>query len=193
MAVDDSTAVAAVYAEALLDLAQEKGAAEDLRDELDGLRQLLADDSRTAAFFTSPLVDARLRAAALDRAFRGKASDLLADALQVIARKGRLELMPAIAEEYRRLVDRRQGIVDARVTSAVALSAELRERLAAELGKALGKTARLSERVDPELLGGVVVEVEGWKFDSSVSAQLQRLQTNLLERAANEIVRGREA
>ena len=79
------------------------------------------------------------------------------------------------------------------LTTAVPLSAELRDRLAAELAKALAKTPRLAEVVEPGILGGVVIEVDGKKFDSSVSSQLRRLEANLLERATNEIVRGREA
>ena len=103
------------------------------------------------------------------------------------------DLLPAIAQSYRALRDQRQGVVDAVVTTAVPLSAELRDRLAAELAKALAKTPRLAEVVEPGILGGVVIEVDGKKFDSSVSSQLRRLEANLLERATNEIVRGREA
>ncbi len=190
---DSQLAVASVYAEALLDLAQERNAVDALSDELQSIAAMLERDPATAALFASPLVDARARAAALERIFRGNASELLADSLQVIQRKGRLELLPAIAQSYRALRDQRQGVVDAVVTTAVPLSTELRDRLAAELAKALAKTPRLAEVVEPGILGGVVIEVDGKKFDSSVSSQLRRLEANLLERATNEIVRGREA
>ena len=194
MTFDDSQlAVASVYAEALLDLAQERNAVDALSDELQSIAAMLERDPATSALFSSPLVDARARAAALERIFRGNASELLADSLQVIQRKGRLELLPAIAQSYRALRDQRQGVVDAVVTTAVPLSTELRDRLSAELAKALAKTPRLAEVVEPGILGGVVIEVDGKKFDSSVSSQLRRLEANLLERATNEIVRGREA
>ena len=190
---DSQLAVASVYAEALLDMAQERGAVDELSAELQSIAAMFDRDPATAALFSSPMVDARARAAALERIFRGNASELLADSLQVIQRKGRLELLPAIAEAYRALRDQRQGVVDALVTSAVPLSAELRDRLTRELAQALAKQPRLAEIVEPAILGGVVIEVDGKKFDSSVSSQLRRLEANLLERATNEIVRGREA
>ena len=190
---DSQLAVASVYAEALLDMAQERGAVDELSAELQSIAAMFDRDPATAALFSSPMVDARARAAALERIFRGNASELLADSLQVIQRKGRLELLPAIAEAYRALRDQRQGVVDALVTTAVPLSAELRDRLTRELAQALAKQPRLAEIVEPAILGGVVIEVDGKKFDSSVSSQLRRLEANLLERATNEIVRGREA
>jgi F-type H+-transporting ATPase subunit delta len=190
---DQQMAVASVYAKAMLDLAEERSVAESLLEELRDFAAYLEKDAAAADFFASPLVDARARAAALERAFRGKASDLLSDSLQVIQSKGRLGLVPAIARAYGEEYDRRRGVVDAKITTAIALSPELRERLRAELAAALGKTMRLQEVVDPELLGGLVIETSGRKLDSSVTSQLARLSNGLLERATNEIVRTRDA
>ena len=86
-----------------------------------------------------------------------------------------------------------RSLASARVTTAIALSPDLRESLRKELAAALGKTPRLEEVVDPRLLGGLVIETSGRKLDSSVTSQLGRLSVGLLERATNEIVRTRDA
>ena len=76
--------IAAVYAEALYRLAAENGSEDALLGELASVAEYLRSDAGAAAFFSSPLVDAKTRARVLEKAFRGRASELLADALQVV-------------------------------------------------------------------------------------------------------------
>jgi F-type H+-transporting ATPase subunit delta len=184
-------AVASVYAEAIYRLAEEKGSEEALLQELESVAEYLDTDAGAAAFFSSPLVDAKTRARLLEKAFRGRASELLTDSLRIVQRKGRLELLPVIVAAYRACHDQRRSVVDARVTSAVALSDAQRAALSAAIEAGLAKRPRLLERVDPEILGGLVIEVGGCKLDDSVAAQLRKLEMEFLERASGEIVRAR--
>lgn len=190
---DQVMAVAGVYAESLYDVASESGAADALLDELTSLSELLAKDSGLADFLSSPLVDAKVRAAAIEKVFRGRASDLFVDALQVVNRKGRSALLPSIAEAYRRRVDRAANRVDVDVRSAVPLTDVLRADLQAAIKSYSGKNARLHERVDERLLAGMVVQVGDQKFDSSAASQLARLETALLDRASRQIQQGATA
>jgi F-type H+-transporting ATPase subunit delta len=179
-----------VYARAILDLAAAGGGEDDLLGELDDLARLIAGDGELATFFATPLVEEQARSEAIETIFRGRASDLLADALQVINRKGRLALLPAIADAYRGELRRLRGRVDARVTTAVPLSQAQRESLQAALARFSGKAADLVEKVDPGILGGLVVEVGGEKIDSSLSNQLHDAGVMLAGRAAQELHRG---
>lgn len=194
MRIDDRQfAVARVYARALLDLAEETGAAEDLLEELAAAARLADSNPELADFLSSPLVGAETRRQAIERFFRGRASDLLVDALQVVSRKGRLAFLPAIAESYRREHRERRGIVDAEVTSATPLSPALRERLSRAIAARTGRQSQLVERVDPDLLGGLVVRVGDQKIDASVARGLAKLAASLAERASQEILAGRLA
>jgi F-type H+-transporting ATPase subunit delta len=153
--------VARVYARAMLDLAAAQGQEDELLAELAALGEAVAGDPELAAFLASPLVSGEARAEVLEKVFRRRASDLLVDALEVINRKGRLGLLPAIVEAFRGEYRELRGLVDVRVTSAVPLSQAQRTSLAAALAKLTGKKPELIERVDPSILGGLVVEVAG--------------------------------
>jgi F-type H+-transporting ATPase subunit delta len=182
---DRDLQVARIYSRALVSLAASQGAAEELLDELAGVVALLDRDPELESFLSSPLVEQQARAEVIEKVFRGRASDLLVDGLQVINRKGRAGLLRAIAEGYRIEYRELRGLVAACVTTAVPLSPELRRRLTAALADFTGKQPDLEEKLDGAVLGGVVVEVAGKKFDSSVASRLAGLSALLAERAAH--------
>jgi F-type H+-transporting ATPase subunit delta len=189
-AEDHQGGVPQVYAEALLALAEEKGVADDVRAELDGLAELATKDAAFATFLGSPLVESEARRQTFEKLFRGRASDLLVDAIQVINRKGRLALLPAIAASYREEHRKLRGIVEVFVTSAVPLSEALRAQLAAAAARFTGKTPELVERVDATLLGGTVVRIADERIDSSIRTRLHDLSGTLLRRASQEVQSG---
>jgi ATP synthase F1 delta subunit len=194
MATDQQTTLARVYARSILAVAEERGEAEALLDELAAVARLAERDREFADFLMSPLVAVAGRRETLERLFRGQASDLLVDTLQVLNRKGRLALLPAIVRAYRGELRERQGVVDVAVRTAAPLPAPLRERLRAALVRFTGgKRPELHEAVDPGLLGGMVVEVDGSKVDASLAARLRELGAALAQRASQEILRRRTA
>ena len=94
---DTQLAVAAVYSRALLALARERGEEDALLDELTQVADYLARTPAFIDFLGSPLVDGDARQQVIEKAFRGRASDLLVDGLQVLNRKERLGLLAAVA------------------------------------------------------------------------------------------------
>jgi F-type H+-transporting ATPase subunit delta len=186
----DKAAIAAVYAAAMLGLAERRGDADALRAELDELARLARAAPALGAFFANPLIDADRRAESLERMLRGKASDLLVDALQVINRKGRIGLLSAIAAAYAARHDVLRGVIEVRVASAVPLDGGQRERLRAAVRAKTGCEPRLVESVDAELLGGLVIRLGDRKADASIATRLHTLVAALLARATQEIVRG---
>src|SRR6185295_19127847 len=96
--VDDrDLSLGRLYARAMLELASEKGEEDALGEELRELVRAVGENAELADFLATPLIDDDHRAATLERNFRGKASDLLVDSLQVLRRKGRLGKLAAIA------------------------------------------------------------------------------------------------
>jgi F-type H+-transporting ATPase subunit delta len=179
-----------VYAKAMLDLAVAQNQADELLAELTDLGHVIAADPELGVFLGSPLVAGGVRAEALEKIFRRRASDLLADSLEVINAKGRLGLLPQIIDAYRGEFRALRGMVDARVVSAVPLTPALRANLIAAIASFTGKTPDLAERVDPAILGGLVVEVAGEKIDSSLMSRLHDVSSVLAQRAAHELHRG---
>jgi len=182
--------VARVYARAMLDLAAAQDQADALLEELQQLGQAIAGNPELATFLASPLVSGEARAEVLEKVFRRRASDLLVDALEVINRKGRLGLLPAIIEAYRGEYRALRGLVDALVTTAVPLTPAQRTRLTQAIAALTGKQPELIERVDRAILGGLVVEVAGEKIDTSLATQLHDVGAALAQRAALELHRG---
>ena len=188
---ESGMAVGRLYGKAMLSLAEERGQAEELLAELEELVALLDRNPELEELFESPLVEDEDRARLLEKVFRGRASDLLVDALQVINRKGRLGLLRAIAAGYRIEYRDARGIADARVRTAVPLSDAQRARVRETVVRFTGKQVHLIEKVDPAILGGIVIHVDGRKIDGSLASRLRELAELVGERASQEIVRAR--
>lgn len=190
---DRHTAVAKVYAIAILELAERKGEEDSLLEELQELASYLDENPDFDAFLSSPMIEDSARERVIEKVFRSHASDLLVDALQIINRKGRLELLRAIVETYRLADQERRGIVDVSLTTAVPLSDGMRARIKEVVKRSWGKEANLSETVDASLLGGLVLQIEDQKIDTSMARQLAAFRVKLLDRASLEIQSRQEA
>lgn len=186
---DKERSLARIYAEAMLVAAA--GAEQAFVDDLDGLVGLLDRDPAFEAVLANPLINAAGKRALIDKALRGQLGDILVDGLQVMRKKGRLGLVRELARAVHEIWLARQGKVEVRVTSAVPLSPALREDLVRAAAQRIGKQPVLVERVDPKLLGGLVVRARDGKFDSSVARTLARIEAQLLERASNELLSGK--
>jgi len=183
--------VGRLYAEAILHVAEEGGQAESLLEELNGLVEYLDRNPEFERFLASPLIEEGPHSQVIEDAFRGKASDLLVDSLLVINRKGRLSALRAIAVAYRAALRDLRGWMDVHVRTAVPLTAPLRARLNQVLAASTSRRPTLIEKVDPALIGGLVIEVEGRKVDASVASRLHDLSEALLARASREIHSGK--
>jgi len=179
-------AVARVYARSMLGLAEQRGEAEALLEELRELAAELDSLPELTAFLASPFIDRERKGAVIEKLLRGSGSDLLVDSLQVINRKRRLSLIAAIAMVFRLEYEKAHDVEVVNAVTAVPLTQGLRERVMAAAEGFTGKRVRLEERVDPGLIGGLVLEIGDQKLDSSVSVDLERLHRSMLERAAVE-------
>lgn len=193
MATDRSSqlAVARVWADSIFALAAAASQEDELLAELDDLVALLDAERDIDGLLASPLVDDEAKRRLLEKAFRGRLTDLLVDALQVLREKGRLGLVRPVAEEYRAEWMRRRNRVEVEVTSAVPLGDDLRQELKFAVAERTNRHPVLKERVDPSILGGIVVLIGDDKFDSSVARELARLEEALLARASRELLSGK--
>ena len=184
---EQELAVAAVYARALLRLARDRVEADQIEEQLADLAGLLDAEPDLDGYLSSPLVDDEARSAALEKAFRNRANPLVVNTLQVMNAKGRLGLLRALAEAFRLENEHRRGEVDVEVTTAIELSEDLRRRIAVTASRYAGKTARLIEKVEPDLLGGLVLKIGDRKIDSSLARRIHDARENLFRRASEEL------
>jgi F-type H+-transporting ATPase subunit delta len=176
--------LARVYAEALLRAAvkQSPQAAVDLGTEMLQLRENLVKHPEVAEFLASPALGKKGKLAFLESALKGNASELLRGLVWTLWKNNRLSLFRSVLTAYLQILDERAGRISVKVTAAVPLTDEQKNTLVATLKEGLNQEPVLDVRVDPELLGGMIVQVGDRVFDTSVRSRLQSLRTVLLER-----------
>ena len=179
--------LAHTYAEALLEAADKKGEADRVADDIEAVAALLAEQPKVEALFSSPAVPHATKGPLLQRAFGGKVSPLVEDFLQLVNRNDRLFLLREIGAAFRELRDAAAKRVRVTVSSAAELPADQLERLKSELSAALGRDPVVVPRVDPDLLGGIVVRVGDKVYDWSVRTRLDTLRTRFLVRGSHEV------
>jgi len=173
-----------VYAAALLALASEAGTTEIVREELEGLARLSEQEPQFTAFLSSAALDADDRELSLERMFRGRLSDLLLNTLQVMNRHGRLALLPQLLRAYTLRLEDARGQVEVTARTAVELDPEQKEQVVELAQRLSGRKPLVEFVVDPELIGGLVLEMADHRYDNSIRRHLAMARRRLLERPA---------
>ena len=170
------------YASALFDLAKEAGALDATEAELDALNALIAGDADLDRVVSSP-ADGRDEQGRVMNAILAKtgASDLTRKFVGLMAGKGRLHLLPSALEGFKTLLSAHRGIVEAEVASARPLDEARKAELIRSLEASEGRKVSLKTRVDPALLGGLVVRIGSKMIDASLRAKLASLQLAMKE------------
>jgi F-type H+-transporting ATPase subunit delta len=188
-----SMRVARIYAEALLDAANQRHEADAVLEELRALvEDVLQAKPALAAFFTNKAVGHDHLADVLNKVFLNRVSDTLANFLMVLNDHDRLDLLRPILAAYKDLNNERNRRMIVQVRSATPLLDHQRERLLQELRQAFQHEPVLETQIDPDLLGGLVVRVGDWLYDASVYTRLETLSNQLSERSQHEIQSGRD-
>ena len=169
------------YAKALHAAAAEAGAGEAAGRELATLLDVLQSNHQAVDMVARPWIKPGDRcAAALALAQQAGCGKLVQDFVALVAERGRLDHLAAIAAAYRDLVDTALGRARAQVRTAVALTDAEKDQLARHLQAALGRQIILEERVDTTLLGGFVAQVGSFILDGSLDGQLARMRERLV-------------
>lgn len=185
---DTIIAVARRYAEALVDAAEKEGQADAALDELAEVdSEVFAKFPGFAAVLATERVPAAERDRILNEVFGGRASDLVLRFLRVLNRHGRLGLLRPVVAEARTIWNRRNRRVPVSVRSAVPLGDDQVQALRDRLQGLVAGTPILSVSTDPDLIGGLVVQVGDQRYDASVKSRLAQLRHRLIEGKTHEI------
>jgi len=167
------------YAEAAFEVARRDGT---LTRWLDDLR--LAADVVTqpdvARAVDSPAIPFATRREILGKLLERRVTPQAYNLVLLLAERGRLSAAPAVAAEYKRLVDRERGVVVATVTSAAPLETAELEAIGARVREMTGARAEIVTVIDPDLIGGVTVRIGDRLIDASVRGRLERLRGHIV-------------
>ncbi len=173
--------VAERYARALFLIAERRGLVFEAQGALQEVLAAVHADPRLGAYFRSPLVPLARKRELLRGPLATGVLPPVAHLVDLLLRKKRLPLFPAVVREFEQRVRRWQGLQAAEAVSAVPLTADELQRLHARLERATGLTLELEARVDPDLIGGLYVRIGDHIIDHSVKGLLASLQDRLFE------------
>jgi F-type H+-transporting ATPase subunit delta len=174
----DLSAAHRIYAKALYEAAQEEGKVELVHEQVDQLRNAAAENGELRAFLDNPEVESTVKGDILARVAQG-ADELVVNFVRLIAEKGRASELAEIADELDVLVAAAEGILDVELTTAYELSDDEFARVVGQIESASGRTVQASRSVDPDLIGGLVLQAGSMMLDASVRGRLERLRQEL--------------
>lgn len=167
-----------MYARALFGAAEEAGRLDAVAGDLAALATAFEEVPELAAFLRNPQVDPAAKAEALEQ-LAASADELFRNFLRLVAEKGRAGELAEIDRELEVLVARAQNRLTVELETAVELSDEEAESIVRQIEKASGRTVDATRRVDPSLIGGIVLNVGSFRADGSVRGRLERLRREL--------------
>lgn len=170
--------VASTYAGALYDSALAADAVAVVAGELEDFHGAIAGSPDLARALTDPGVDSRARKGVVEALTRD-ANPLTASFLQVLVDRGRIAELDQIATAFAARVDAGEGRIEVHATTAVPLPDDLRDLIARRIQEKTGQRVELTASVDPEIIGGLVLRVEGALVDGSLRGRLAELRRAL--------------
>jgi len=173
---------ARVYAEALFDVAKEKGKLDALRDQLGQFADALDSNRDLQVFFFSPYFSSAEKVAGLKRAVSDADAELV-NFLELLIEKQRMPEIFRIRRQLDELWKQENRRIDVTVTSAVTLEPAVVEKVGEEIERQTGQKVELSSRVDAEILGGIVLQVGNKVLDASIRSRLEKLRKSVAQAA----------
>jgi F-type H+-transporting ATPase subunit delta len=175
--------LARVYARSLFEVAREQGKLDELREQVAQFADALDEQRELAVFFFSPYFSTKEKRGGLDSLLEG-ADQILLNFLSLLIENHRMPVIFRIRQEYERLWDEENRTLPVEITSAIELDQATTDSLGRTIGERAGRNVTLSARVDPDILGGIVVRVGNSILDASIRNRLEQLRRHVAQGAS---------
>jgi F-type H+-transporting ATPase subunit delta len=176
---DKSTAI--IFVDALLDVAKKKGTFEQVEKDLDLVCNVITkfDNFRKILFHPSVTRDEKKKL--IKKVFGEAVSNLTKNFLNLLVDRRNEEILEFIPEIYRETINEKKGVLKAKIQTVVPLTEERLNNLRKSLDRLTGKTVEIEAVQEPNILGGMVVQIGNKMIDGSVASRLKNLKTKLME------------
>jgi F-type H+-transporting ATPase subunit delta len=172
--------IADVYARALFEVAEERGTLDDVHDQLGQFADSLSENRNLMQFFFSPYFSTDEKKGALERAIDGGNPEFV-NFLEALIERHRMPVIFRIRDQFDTLWERARKLLPVEVTSAIELDDAIIQSIGERVGEQTGLKVELSSRVDPEILGGLVVRVGNTVLDASIVNRLEQLRKQVAQ------------
>jgi F-type H+-transporting ATPase subunit delta len=167
--------IAQVYSRSLFEVAREQGKLDEIREQLGEFADVLAEERNMQLFFFSPQFSTEEKKEGLHKAVEG-ADEVLVNFLELLLEKHRMPAIFRIRRQFEELWRQENKLLPVHVTSAVELDEETVRKIGEEIGEQTGRKVDLTSRVDPDILGGIVLRVGNSILDASIRNRLEQLR-----------------
>jgi F-type H+-transporting ATPase subunit delta len=167
--------IAQVYARSLFEVAREHSRLDEVRSQLGELAEALEQSRELSLFFFSPYFSTEEKKDGLHRAVSG-ADEIVVNFLELLLEKHRMPLLFRIRARYDALWAQEHRLLPVLVTSAIELDDEIVSSIGERIGERTGRRVQLTRHVEPDILGGIVVQVGNSILDASIRNRLERLR-----------------
>jgi ATP synthase F1 delta subunit len=167
--------IAEVYARALFEVAKEHDILDEIHDDLGAFATALEENRELAVFFFSPYFSSEEKKNGLQRAVTG-ANPVFMNFLETLLERHRMPVIFRIRARFEQLWDEENKLLPVEITSSVQLDKEIVAQIGDRIGEQTGQKVELSSKVDPEILGGLVVRVGNFVLDASIRNRLNQLR-----------------
>ena len=174
--------IAEVYGRSLFEVASEHDDTDEIREQLGQFADALDENRELATFFFSPYFSSAEKREAIQRAISGAEPELI-NFLELLAEKHRMPAIFRIRREFDRLWAQENRQLDVTLTSAVELDPAIAKQVSDEVSKQTDRQVELTSRVDPDILGGLVLQVGNMVLDTSIRSRLERLRREIARAA----------
>ena len=172
--------LAQVYGRSLFQVALEQGKLDELREQIGQFADALDQNRELAVFFFSPYFSTAEKQDALGRLLEG-ADEILLNFLALLIENHRMPVIFRIRQQYERLWEEENRLLPVEITSAIELDQATTESLGRTIGERAGRKVTLAARVDPDILGGIVVRVGNSILDASIRNRLEQLRRHVAQ------------
>jgi ATP synthase F1 delta subunit len=167
--------IAVVYARSLFEVAKDQSKLDDVRDQLGAFADALSESRELQVFFFSPYFSTQEKEDGLERAVTDADPEIV-NFLKLLIEKHRKPELFRIRENYDRLWEDENKLLPVEITSAVELDESIAKQLGDQISEQTGRKVELSSRVEPDILGGIVVQVGNSVLDASIRNRLEQLR-----------------
>ena len=174
--------IARVYATALFQAAKDRGKLDVIREQLAQFVDALHENREVQLFLFSPYFSSAEKIEGVKKAVTDAEPEFI-NFLALLLEKGRMPVIFRIQRQFNALWDREKKRLGVTVTSAVELDPEVTERIGKEIEEQTGNTVELNSRVDPDILGGLVLQVGNMVLDTSIRNRLEKLRKSVASAA----------
>ena len=167
--------VAQVYSRSLFEVAKERDRIDETREELGEIAEALSEKSDLATFFFSPYFSTQEKKEGLGKTISG-ADETLVNFLELLLENHRMPLIHRIHRQYEELWREENRLLQVQVTSAIELDKQTVDSIGEKIGEQTGRRIDLQSKVDPDILGGIVLRVGNAILDASIRSRLDQLR-----------------